>query len=306
MAGDKSMYRIPDLLSCKGALLMVIKNYKDNAELRKSFNELAERTFGINFEDWYQNGFWSDKYNPCSIVLDGKVIANVSVNHMNFIRHGKREFYIQLGTVMTDEKYRNHGYIRQIMDEIEKDYGQKADGIFLFANDSVTDFYPKFGFRKADEYQYTAQISAEEPSIEQIPMRDKAQWTLLENAIRRSIPQSAFEMVENNGLLLFYVTKYMQENVFYHREQDAFVIAETENADLFIHNVFASHPVDLMQIANAFGGGIRRVSLGFTPKDQNGFAMSPRKEEDCTLFIKGKGFDSFETERLMFPTLSHA
>ncbi len=285
---------------------MVIKNYKDNTELRKSFNELAEKTFDINFEDWYQNGFWSDKYNPFSIVVDGKVIANVSVNHMNFIRHGKRKFYIQLGTVMTDEKYRNRGYIRQIMEEIERDYEKKADGIFLFANNSVTGFYPKFGFRKANEYQYTAEILTTKPSIEQVPMRDKAQWALLDNAIRQSIPQSAFEMVENNELILFYVTKYMQENVFYHRGQDAYVIAETENADLFIHNIFASHPVDIMQIAGDFGGGIRRVRLGFTPKDQNGFTMSLRKKEDCTLFIKGKGFDNLEADRLMFPTLSHA
>lgn len=29
------------------------KNYKDNAELRQSFNTLAEKTFGLNFEDWY-------------------------------------------------------------------------------------------------------------------------------------------------------------------------------------------------------------------------------------------------------------
>ena len=39
---------------------MVIKNYKDNDALRKSFNELAMKTFDISFEDWYQNGYWGE------------------------------------------------------------------------------------------------------------------------------------------------------------------------------------------------------------------------------------------------------
>ena len=54
---------------------------------------------------------------------------------------------------MTDEKYRNRGLIRQIMEEIDKDYSEIVDGIFLFANDEVLDFYPKFGFQKSGEYE---------------------------------------------------------------------------------------------------------------------------------------------------------
>jgi uncharacterized membrane protein len=31
------------------------KNYRNNDALRASFNRLAEKTFGLNFENWYQN-----------------------------------------------------------------------------------------------------------------------------------------------------------------------------------------------------------------------------------------------------------
>ena len=31
----------------------IIKNYRDNEQLRHSFNELAMKTFDIDFEDWY-------------------------------------------------------------------------------------------------------------------------------------------------------------------------------------------------------------------------------------------------------------
>jgi len=55
--------------------MQVIKDYRNDTKLRTSFNELAGKTFGLNFEDWYQNGYWTDRYNPHSIVIDGKVAA---------------------------------------------------------------------------------------------------------------------------------------------------------------------------------------------------------------------------------------
>lgn len=291
---------------------MIVKNYRNNGALRKSFNELAMKTFGIDFEDWYQNGYWSEKYNPYSIVMDGKVVSNVSVNHMPFLWNGEQKFLIQLGTVMTDESCRNRGFIRQIMEEIERDYEKKTDGFFLFANDSVLDFYPKFGFQKSDEFQYIKKIPAAGQSaaghmtIEQIPMRDKTAWTLLEDAIRKSVPHSSFEMINNKELILFYVTKYMQENVYYHKEQKAYVIAETEDCTLLIHHLFSPAPVDIGQIVKSFGTDIRQVILGFTPMHCDGFTKEIRKEEDCTLFLKGAGFENFAKNGLMFPTLAHA
>ena len=67
----------------------MIKNYKDNESLRLSFNELAGKTFGLDFEDWYQNGFWRENYVPYSIVENGKVIANVSVNITDILWDGE-------------------------------------------------------------------------------------------------------------------------------------------------------------------------------------------------------------------------
>ena len=73
----------------------IVKDYRDNIILRHSFNELAKKTFGLDFEDWYQNGFWSDHYNPYSIVEDHKVIANVSVNKTDMILKSYL-FYLQI------------------------------------------------------------------------------------------------------------------------------------------------------------------------------------------------------------------
>ena len=68
--------------------IKIIKNIRDDAALRSSFNRLAEKTFGLNFENWYQNGYWKDNYIPYTAVLEGQVIANVSVNPMTFSENG--------------------------------------------------------------------------------------------------------------------------------------------------------------------------------------------------------------------------
>lgn len=286
----------------------IITNYRNQNGLRHSFNTLAGKTFeGLDFEGWYQNGYWSDRYIPYSIVIDGEVAANVSVNTIDFIWNGERKHFIQLGTVMTEERFRNQGLIRQIMNRIDQDYGQTTDGIYLFANDSVLDFYPKFGFRKAMEYQYTKTFSTSLTcSMVQIPMQNQKDWHKLENSMRQSVSYSRFHMIDNDNLIMFYVTGFMQNNVYYSEEYDTYVIAEIEEDALTVHNIFSKKYYPIDDILALFGPGIRRIILGFTPIDADGFDIRAFRENDCTLFIKGNGFDNFEQDKLIFPTLSHA
>lgn len=284
----------------------LVKAYREREVLRKSFNALAGRTYGLDFEDWYQNGFWKEAYIPYSIVEDGEIVANVSVNITDFMWNGSKKHFIQLGTVMTDEKYRNRGYSRRLMEEVEKDYAG-VDGVYLFANDSVLDFYPKFGFKKASEYGYEKEISADrERSIQKIPMREKRVWDGFAKIVEQSVPCGRFAMTGNSGLILFYVTKFMQENVYYSKKYRAYLIAEEDGNEVFIHAVFSEKHVEPSEAARAFGGGVRKIRLGFTPEHAEGYTMTEVKEEDTTLFLKGDGFQCWHMERLMFPTLAHA
>lgn len=286
--------------------MYLIKHYRDNTALRRSFNALAEKTFGLNFESWYQNGFWTDNYDPYSIVNEGQIVANVSVNRTDMQISGQRKRLIQLGTVMTAEKYRNRGLIRAIMAEIEKDYPD-ADGMYLFANDTVLDFYPKFGFRRLPEYQYSKSVE-QTGSLEMVnlPMDKPENWNILRTAMESSRFHGGCEMLDNPGLLFFYVTQYMGESVFYSQKRNLYVIAERDGEMLTLHNVFAKEPVELDSVIAAFGRDINRVVLGFAPADASGYEKAVLHEADTTLFVKGGAFDSFDTMGLRIPSLSHA
>lgn len=120
---------------------------------------------------------------------------------------------------MTDVAYRKPGLICKIMEEIDKDYGDRAEGCYLFANDSVLDLYLKFGYRRAEEYQYSKQVSGEDSimkssigTMHQVPMKDKKAWDILEYVINTRRCYGRFTMVDNSGLFMFYVTKW--ESIF--------------------------------------------------------------------------------------------
>ena len=284
----------------------IVKHYRHDAALRASFNQLAEKTFGLNFENWYQNGYWTENYDPYSVVTDGKVVANVSVNKTDMVIGGERKHLIQLGTVMTEEAFRNRGLIRRIMAEIDQDYPD-ADGIYLFGGDNVLEFYPKFGFHKESEYLYTQEVSQIGAcEVENVPMNIPENRERLQAAIAKSCVLSACQMVDNPGLIFFYASQFMQDCVYYCSRLDAWFIAEQEGGELLLHNIFCPDPVSPEQAAAAFGSGVQKLFLGFAPKNVDGYTKGILQEENCTFFVKGKAFADFAQQGLRIPSLAHA
>ena len=283
--------------------------YPTNNTLRRSFCRLAEQTFGIDFEPWYQAGFWGQQYRPYSLVENREVIANVSVNIMDMCLHGQQKRFIQLGTVMTEEAHRGQGLSRFLMERILEEWKPQCDGVYLFANDSVLNFYPKFGFRPAQEWTYTKPLSAASitaPLPPKLDMSEPANQRRLKQAVLQSVPQSALAMHHNTGLVLFYALSVYRESVYVLDSCNALVMADCEDGTLYVHDIIAPHPVSLNAVIDAFAAfGARQVVLEFIPNDAQGFAAQPLCEEDTTLFLLGD-FPEWEQERLRFPALSHA
>lgn len=282
----------------------IVRNYRDNIFLRRSFDELAAETFGLSFEDWYQNGYWKEKFNPWSIVVNGIVVSNISVNQMEGELYGDRRHYIQLGTVMTKKEYRHKGYNRLLLEMILKEYEQ-CDGIFLFANDSVLDYYPRFGFEPMTEYRYYTEIEKSSAAhIVSVSMKTGEDWNrfLAEKARMVSNGNLCFK---NDELLMFYLTKFMQENVFYHQEMDAYIIAEQEGDTLTVYDVFSPEPVDVKKLCSSFGAAVRRAEFAFVLLSTEGLSKCEHKEKDTTLFVLGAGIKEDMKHIGSIPELAH-
>ncbi|MCR5805145.1 MAG: GNAT family N-acetyltransferase [Clostridia bacterium] len=280
-------------------------NYRDNDALRASFNELAGKVFGLSFENWYQNGFWKDNYIPYSVVIDGKVVANVSVNRCDVNYNGETKSLIQLGTVMTDPDHRGKGYARQLMEKIISDYEGKVDGMYLFANDSVTSFYPLFGFKEDKEYQFSKEVQIDnERLVSPVPMNCKEDFDKIADIINKRSQNAKMYMVNNSGLYMFYLSQFMTESVYYLASKDTYLIADIEGDTLILHAIIGD--CDLETAISAFGKEIRNVVLCFTPNDPIGYTKQELKEEDTTLFVRGDFFERSWGDDVMFQSITHA
>lgn len=284
-------------------------NYKDDAKLRNNFNILTEKTYGFNFEQWYEEGYWGDKYIPYSLLDGDKVVSNVSVSIIDFLILGEQKRYIQIGTVMTDEDYRGQGLSRALMELVLKEWEDKCDLIYLFANDSVLDFYPKFGFEVCNEYQYSINKTKEDKTekIRKMIIENDSDREIIYNMACNTIPLSKVSMKNNTSLIMFYCTYFMKDNIYYLEDYDTVIICEFNEDILYLQEVLSRKEVKLDNIINAImNEKTKKVVLGFTPKDISSYEKTLVDEEDTTLFIKIGKDNPFKTGDLMFPVLSHA
>lgn len=282
----------------------LIKQIKDDEILRKSFNSLAQKTFGITFEEWYQSGFWTDRYIPYVFVKESKVIANVSVNLINIMDQGTSRRYIQLGTVMTDEEYRHQGLAKLLMNEVIKDWKDQCDGIYLFANETALEFYPKFSFIKAMEYQYNVSVQPKTGDFYKLDMTQHKNQALLKHYYTLGNPFSSFALKDNFELLMFYCLNDLKDCVYYSKQFGLIVIAQEQESGLLCYDILGRTDASLEEITASLSKRDQmHVTLGFTPKDTKAYTIMPLEENH--LYITQNMLSHFDQQK-MFPLLSHA
>ena len=232
--------------------LTFCKDYKHNKELRTSFNELASLVFGINFEEWYNKGYWNERYIPFSYMDRGKVVANVSVNLLDLVIDGEIKRAIQIGTVMTHPDYRNQGLSAKLMNIVLKDYENQYDFMYLFANKTVLDFYPKFGFIRASEVQFYSHYTLLHPKTSGLRKLDGSNvddLNFINKIATDRIPVSKrFGTQNTEGLLMFYCIYVFKEHLYYDEEQEAIVIYTREGEQVDLFDIVSRKEVNIEQI----------------------------------------------------------
>lgn len=297
-----------DYIELKGVDYGFARDFKHVSEIRLSFNRLTESVFGFSLENWYKDGFWGDYYIPYSLLDKDQVVSNVSINKLEFDIAGERKTGIQIGTVMTDEKYRNRGLNKFLMEKVMEDWKGKTDFIYLFANNTALDFYPKFNFRTLAEYQLSRKIITHSKSSkwDKLNMEHPADVTLLQERIKESVPVAKIAMRNNISLIMFYCCSYQKDNIFYIQELDVIVIACFSGDTLYLDDIFSTNPIAVNEVINSLSDKkIERVILGFTPLDESGFDKHLWQSPD-TLFMQKDEVGFFLEKQWMFPVLSHA
>ena len=285
------------------------KNIRDNPKKRKSFDDLAQMTFGISFEKWNDNGYWTERYRPYTLFDGDKAVSNVSVNRMATRYRGKPRSYIQLGTVMTHPDYRGKGLARRLMEAVMEDWLPKSDGMYLFANESAMEFYPKFGFAPAPQFRCVIAANQETRAEEARPLNmacpvDRA---VLKRCYEKGNPYSELPLLDNYGLLMFYCAQFYRESVYYMPGRDTAIILSSGDGAASCLDVYGAGGDELgCLLKGAFPGMGDEFPLGFTPVNQGNCRLERLAGEEDDLMVYSAGENLFSKSKLLFPALSHA
>lgn len=286
-----------------------VSDYKDRPNYRYSFNELAKLIYGIDFEPWYQRGYWRDQYICYSYLQGDKMVANVSVTKMDVIVSGKLKRGLQIGTVMTHPDYRRQGLAARLMDIVIAENEGKGDFMYLFANAGVLQFYPRFGFKRIQQSQYSASVGALPPASyppRQLDLSEPADLSLLHRLSERRVPvASSLGVINDQPLLMFYLRGPYRDNVYYLADADLAVVCEREANVLKILDIIGPTPFELDRIIAALiSKGIDTIEFCFTPEGSQLHIHCEEWQSDDALFIRPGSFKL--PQRFMFPELSHA
>ena len=286
--------------------------YQKEKKWRDSFNLLTQKTYRFDFERWYQGGYWEDNCILYSLADGDKVVANVTVNVIDFRVLGLEKTFVQLGTVMTDPEYKKQGLSRLLMEKVMLDWQDKCELIYLFANDAVLDFYPKFGFIVVNEYQarYRLKAAGKRHAFRTMDMEDVNDRDLLFHTAQKAVPLFKISMKDNAGLVMFYAHYFdlfsVRDFLYYVADLKAVVLAEYEGETMILYDILAPENVDIKTIIDTMAlENTREVYLRFMPENPDDYEISLYKEDNSTLFVQAAGSSWFEDDQLIFPLLSH-
>lgn len=273
---------------------------------RTSYFQLAQQIYGLEFEKWYQSDHWDNRFIPSVMMHEGKAVSSVAVciNDITWQNHLKR--YVQISTVMTLPEYRNKGLNRHLMEAVLREWKDKCDAVYLLANDSVVDFYPKFGFEKFHEYQYSKPIIKSDGAYRRLDIEDTNDWNLIIQKYMSGNPFSEIR-AENMSQFVFHCTHGFSKDIYYVEKYDAVVIARLDNERLYCYDIFGGDNCRLDGVLGILAiESTKMTFFGFTPKPEEGYIVEVLQEEDTHLYVlKGKE-NIFKDNQVMFPVLSRA
>jgi GNAT superfamily N-acetyltransferase len=289
----------------------LISDYMRDDTYRHMLNELTRNTFGFDFESWVTQGYFEGDYIPYSFMDEGRIVSNVSANRMKFMQNGSTRYYVQIGTVMTDESYRRQGLAAKLMKHVIEEYEQECDGIYLFGDLSALEFYQKMDFKVENQYRYYVKdefCHSHKTKDRFKPIKSMGDG-IRENYfdyVRNSVLFSSFEQIIKYGLQMFYTAGL--DNVFYADDIECFIVLDQDEC-VELKSVLCKEKVALADVVGHIDLDNQKCRLGFTPHDEDmKICISEVYDggDDYRLFYRGKELEAIEQDRLYFPNLSHA
>lgn len=258
-----------------------------DTDLHAAYCDYVAQVFTqADFRRWCEWRQWNEDYLAFSVFLDGRVVANASAMRMRLVIEGADVDGWQLGAVGCLPDLRGRGLARAAMHAALAHCGDQP--VLLFANDSVLDFYPRFGFTPAPQSLFALDWQTR-PEPVQAPVLDLADPSVRAAFLRVAAsarPLSQRFGARDYGRTATWYAANGYASPLRRLDEDVWVFAQTEDSVLTIEDVFASAPVDWpAAIGRLIDQPIREMRFGFTPERDWTQARVLGEEADAGLFV---------------------
>jgi GNAT superfamily N-acetyltransferase len=265
---------------------VILRDFQHDPILRAGFNTLARETFNIDFEAWYQGGYWDEAYQCLAWVESGEVLATVGTTAMDLHIEDRTCRALQLGTVMTRADRRGRGLSSRLMEAALAWSGP----VFLFADEDALDYYPRFGFRRIPQGGFLLRLDAAQPSPVEVraldPGRPGDRARLLQLARSRT-PVSRRLSVEAPSLLMWHALNTLGGGLFEVPGADLVVAGRRRGAVYHLYDLVGARLPSWEELRSCLPlEGIEAVAFHFTPD-----RVAPQAEwrpGDEDLFVRGE------------------
>ncbi|HSP82039.1 MAG TPA: GNAT family N-acetyltransferase [Myxococcaceae bacterium] len=240
-----------------------------------------------SFHRWRAWGGWNEDYRAVAVVEDGRVLANVSVTRMRLLLEGREATGFQFGAVGCLPSHRGRGLARAVM-EAALDFCGEAP-VLLFANPTVLEFYPRFGFTPWRQELFTAPHEAV-PGGAPAPTLDLSDAGV--RAGLAALSEEGLPVTERFGARGYSaIATWYAANGFSRPlrrlKEDAWAFAGVEGDTLYLDDVFTRGLFDLRAwIPRLIDRPIRRIQFGFTPERWWPEATAAGEDTKADLFVR--------------------
>ena len=254
-------------------------------EYKRQLNDLMMHTFDFSFDRWHDLHVWNDHYECYSIIENDTMLANISVFRMNLITNGIKRDCIQLGAVATRAEYRGKGLARKLMEHILKLYPDMP--IFLNANSTVLDFYPKFGFVPMTYKQSFTRC-------ERLGGGEMLKLTVTDPKVEKYLAartqySNVFDCINAYSTHWFHLLYKHSDHIYELPQLNVMLVAEQHTTTLTIHDIITANPITFSQLIPHLNfSGVEMIEFGFNP---DWLAINCLKKEyqvdDGSFFVRG-------------------
>jgi hypothetical protein len=160
---------------------------------------------------------------------------------------------IQIGTVGTIPEYRNRGLSRYLMEHVIDKYDPFCNIFFLFANESVLDFYPKFGFKPYNEviFNSSSDIPYSDYSARKLNINNNTDIDIInKNLSERLVLTHLFGATDYDFITHWHLLNVFSDNLLYVENEEVIFICAEEKDQLHIWDVIFSKPFNLHTVVS--------------------------------------------------------